>query len=207
MVSDEGNTYMHLTYDLDEKDFQSGTRAKIISNTLSLYSIEDRRGELVLPVRDEAFGDALFDYVQALGRIANVTFLSRERVRSTFLQDLRALVVDRVAADARVIDWHDPERDPLANYPVDYRIEGARKPIFVFGLPSEDKVRDVTIYLHQFERWSIRSLSIGVFEDQEQVARKVLARFSDIVDKQFSTLRGNEDRILDYIAVERNAVS
>ena len=37
-LSDEGHTYMHLTYDIDEKDLQRGTRQKIISNALSPYS-------------------------------------------------------------------------------------------------------------------------------------------------------------------------
>ena len=33
-LSDEGHTYMHLTYDLDERDLHRGTRQKIISNAL-----------------------------------------------------------------------------------------------------------------------------------------------------------------------------
>lgn len=32
MLSDEGHTYMHLTYDIDERDLQRGTRQKIITN-------------------------------------------------------------------------------------------------------------------------------------------------------------------------------
>ena len=32
VLSDEGHTYMHLTYDLDEKDLHRGNRQKIISN-------------------------------------------------------------------------------------------------------------------------------------------------------------------------------
>ena len=44
VLSDEGHTYMHLTYDLDEKDFQKGTRQKIISSALSAFRVEDRDG-------------------------------------------------------------------------------------------------------------------------------------------------------------------
>ncbi|MCP4548421.1 MAG: DUF1828 domain-containing protein, partial [bacterium] len=32
VLSDEAHTYMHLTYDIDEKDLQRGARQKIISN-------------------------------------------------------------------------------------------------------------------------------------------------------------------------------
>ena len=42
VLSDEGHTYMHLTYDLEEKDFQRGNRQKIIANALSVFTVEDR---------------------------------------------------------------------------------------------------------------------------------------------------------------------
>lgn len=44
ILTDEGHTYMHLTYDLDEKDLQKGTRAKIITNALTGFSVDDREG-------------------------------------------------------------------------------------------------------------------------------------------------------------------
>src|SRR3989339_1227151 len=50
VLSDEGHTYMHLTYDLDEKDLQRGTRQKVITNVLSMFRVEDREGELLLRV-------------------------------------------------------------------------------------------------------------------------------------------------------------
>src|SRR6266436_3568405 len=84
VLTDEGHTYMHLTYDIDEKDLQRGTRQKVISNAIDAFSVEDREGELRLQIPDSQYGDALFSFVQALLRISDVTYLSRERVRSTF---------------------------------------------------------------------------------------------------------------------------
>ena len=45
-LSDEGHTFMHLTYDLDERSFHEGTRAKIITSALSAFSVVERDGEL-----------------------------------------------------------------------------------------------------------------------------------------------------------------
>ena len=73
---------MHLTYDLEEKDLQKGTRQKIITNALSMFSVEDREGELVIPIQNDRYGDALYNFIQALLKITDVTYLSRERVRS-----------------------------------------------------------------------------------------------------------------------------
>jgi hypothetical protein len=74
-LSDEGHTYMHLTYDLDEKDLHRGNRQKIITNALSVLQVEDRNGEFILSVRDNQFGDALFSFIQALMKIADVSLV------------------------------------------------------------------------------------------------------------------------------------
>ena len=45
----------------------------------------------------------------------------------------------------------------------------------------------------------IRLMSEAIFEDQKEVNRKVLGRFSDVCEKQFSSLSANKDRISHYI--------
>ena len=198
-LSDEGHTYMHLTYDLDEKDLQRGTRQKIINNALAAFSVKDREGELVLPIEAERYGDALYNFVQALLKITDVSYLSRERARSTFMDDFRAFMEEKVPAARREFDWFDPARDPEKKYTVDCRINGMPRPVFVYALPNDDKVRDANISLQQFERWGLSFRSLAIFEDQEQINRRVLARFSDVSEKQFSNLTGNRDRIEKYL--------
>ena len=66
MLSDEAHTYMHLSYDIDVDALGRGTRETVITNTLSVYEVEDRQGEMILRVLDERYGDALYSFVQAL---------------------------------------------------------------------------------------------------------------------------------------------
>ena len=199
ILSDEAHTYMHLTYEMDERDLHRGTRQTIISNTLSVFKVEDREGELVLGVPGERYGDALYSFVQALLKISDVSYLSHEQVRSTFMEDLRSLLTQRVPEERREFDWHDPVRDPQGIYEVDCRINGTPRPLLIHALPNDGRTRDATIALLRFEKWEMSFHSLAIFEDQESINRKVLARFSDVCEKQYSNLAGNRDRIERYL--------
>ena len=94
MLSDEGNTYMRLTYDMDEQDLREGKRHAIIASALSLFDVEDRDGELVIRVRDGLYGDALFSFAQAILKIADVSYLSSESVHSALMDDFQGLAND-----------------------------------------------------------------------------------------------------------------
>ncbi len=198
LLSDEAHTFMHLTYDIEEKDLRSGRRQEIISNVLSIFKVDDREGELLFEVQNDQYGESLFSFVQALIRISDVSYLTREQVRSTFMEDFRSLIRESTPDDRREFDWIDSEHDPHGNYKVDCCLNGQQKPVFVFALANDDRTRDATIALHQYEKWERSFSALGIFQDQSLIGRKVLARFSDVCDKQFSSLAPNRERLTRY---------
>jgi len=197
LFTDEGHTFMHISY--EDIDIDKGTRKKIIDNVLSGYGIKNEDGELITEVPDSQFGDALYSYLQGLIKITDINYLSRERVKSTFMEDFRALLEEKVPSERRTFNYHDKQHDPDGKYIIDCRINGMTRPLFIFGIPNDDKCRDVTISCLQYEKFGMPFRSMAVFEDQETINRKVLARFSDICGKQFSTLAANKDRIGKYL--------
>ena len=199
ILSDEASTLMHLSYQLDDHDIDSGNRGEIIEGSLAGFSVQNRNGELIIPISEGRFGDALFNFVQALTKVTDVSYLSRERVRSTFLEDFKEFLKSRVPEDRLSFNWTDQRQDPGGKYPVDARINHMARPLFVYALPNDEKVNVATISLLMFEKWKIPFQSMAIFEDQESIARKTLARFTDVCEKTYSNLEGNKDRISEYL--------
>jgi hypothetical protein len=201
VLTDEGHTYMHLSYDLDEKSLKEGTRQEIIADTLRYFAVEDRDGELALPVQADNFGNALYSFSQALLRISNLTFLNREQVARVFESDFTEFLSEIVPSERRTFKWHHPTYDPNALYPADCYVNGSAIPTVIFALNSDTSVQAATISLHQYEKWEFEVHSIGIFADQEKIGRRPLAQFSDYCEKQFSALAGDtRKRIANYLA-------
>lgn len=200
ILSDEGHTYMHLSYIMDVKSLERDKRAKIVSNALSNFGIKETKGVLTAILNTENSGNIFFNYIQGLIKITDVTYLNRENVRSTFWEDFKTFVSEKAPRDRIEFNFHEKNLDPEGKYAVDCRVNGIAKPLYIFAINNDDKCRDVTINLHQYEKWNLHFRSLSIFEDQEQISRKVLARFSDVCDKQFSTLSTNKDRIGKFLS-------
>lgn len=197
IVTDEGSAFMRLSYDFDSAALLTDTRQRFIRSAFALGRAENRNGQVTRPVEDDDFGDAVFGVAQTVLRLASVSLLTQERIRSAFLEDLHQLVERTVPADRRTEGWSDPRRDPAGFYRVDYRIEGRERPLFVFALTSTGKVKDATISVHQYMQWHVDFQPVGIYQDPESVSKRARGQFSDVA----KTLRlvGNENRVAEVL--------
>ena len=199
VLSDEGNTIMRLTYDIDEIVLGRGTRRRIISDALTMFGAEEQSGEIVLRIEDAQFGNALFSFVQVILKISDVSLLSRNRVRTTFRDDFHRLTVEAIPDARRSFNWYDHERDPVGKYKVDCRINGMGRPILLHALHNNYRTQTATIALHQFMQWGLDFQPVAVFENQAHISGAVLARFTDVCETQFSNLTQERSRFISFL--------
>ena len=191
-LTDEGHTLMHLSY--SDIDVETGTRARIIEESLCTHGVQNENGEFLLKIADEDFGDALWSFLQALSGAASVALMTKEKVRTAFFDDFRAIIEHQVPRERVVFDWHHPGFDPDKIYAVDCHVNGATLPWFVFAVNSDRRCQNATISCLIYERADVKFHSLALFEDQTRINRRSLAQLSDVVGKQFSSL-GDRKRI------------
>ncbi len=199
IITDEGHTYMHMSYQMDLSSLEHGRRNSIIETALGKYGIEEREGQIFARIdRVENAGNIFYNFIQCLVSITNVSYWSQERVASTFMEDFKKILTDTIGPQRIEFDYRDKSHDPDGKYLVDCRVNGMPRPVHVYAIKNDDKCRDTTINILQFQSWEIPFHALGIFEDQEQINRKVLSRFTDVCDRQFSSLVTNRKNIEGY---------
>lgn len=201
LLSDEGSTYMRLTLKIDEDSLfdPDGSRYRILLNALSSFEIEDRDGELAITVEGEDYGSALYKLVQGLIKISDLNYLSRERVTSTFIEDFQELISGIVPEERYRFNWHDKKLDPKKIYPVDCKINGMKKPLFIYALQNDQKVRTATIGIYKFREWKVPFQPIGIFEDQGEISKRSLEMFMDVCEILYPNINSSKQRVSNYL--------
>jgi hypothetical protein len=192
-LTDFGHTLMHLSYENDLGKLREGTRGRLFDQVLATTGMREESGQLVFDAALESLGASILQFGQGLTRIYDLTFLNRARVASTFYEDLKERLYGLVAPERIQPEYVLTGETDAASYPIDYRIEGKRAPLFMFGIAGRDKARLVTIVLEHWLRAKVDFDSLLIFQDQQEIPRPDLARLSNVGGEMVASLDASED--------------
>ena len=125
----------------------------------------------------------------------DISFLSRSRVVSTFYEDLDA-VLHRIAPAAQITPKYIVEGyDDADRYTIDYRLDfqGSDCPLFLFGIPSDDKARLATIIIQHWLSLGIIFTSFLVYQDLSKISRPDEERLLNVGDDFIASLGAVQD--------------
>jgi hypothetical protein len=192
-ITDNGHTFMVLSYENDVDAFHAGTRDRLREMILTDLGVQEMEGCLSVESSTEDVAKNVFRLGQAITRLYDLTFLNRTRVASTFYEDLKRTLQTVVPLERIQENYVVPNIPQFENYPIDFRIEAPTQ-LFVMGITiGRDKARLATIILLYLLRNNVEFDSLLVFEDQATVPRADLARLSNVGGEQVASLDAHDD--------------
>ena len=193
-LSDRGHTLMHVSYDHDVDSFYEGACASLREQIVRENGIDEEEGIFSMETPPDQVAAALFRFGQALTKIHDLTFLSRERVSSTFYEDLKGLLFTMLDEEHVDADYIPPDIPNGNDYPVDYHFAGRDgSPVFLYGVPNRDKARLTTIMLSHFLLHRLTFESVIVFADQQEIPRFDVARLTNVAGTAVASLDAEQD--------------
>ena len=184
LLSDRGHTLLHISYSQDIESLYDGSRSVRREQIIKDNGVNDNDGVFSIESDEKDLAGDLFKFSQCLTQIYDLAYVSQERTEQTFYFELERILQSCING-SELQQNYIPSEDPKNLYSVDYHVKSRRnKSVYVYGIHNSDKARLVTINLQHFQIEGLDFDSLIVFENQQQVSRKDVARVSDVASNQ-----------------------
>lgn len=198
-ITDRGTTFMRMSYLNDLAKFRDGSRGRLLEQVVANAGLHEDGGEFYMDVSGDQLGPALVRFGQAITRVHDLTFLNKNRVASTFYDDLREQVQGIVGTEDVIENYIVPGLPMAEAYPVDLFVKGERSPLYIFGVPDQAKARLATIIIQYLrlhlnnDPTRLRFKSLVVFQDQANIPHKDRGRLINAASMMVNTLDARDD--------------
>ena len=196
-ICDFGMALMRLSY-----AFQVSTpaRERILDSILINNAVERSDGNLYLDAPIDHLYERILQFTGCILKVCNMRYWNRETVRSAFYDDLSHYVETEMKQFSPKRNHVPLERDPIFN--VDWYLECNSRNLFMFGIGSDDKAKNVTISLLEFQKAQLPFISLIVHEDMDDLGNRARRYLTNNADLQYSTLGDFTERgIRDVVRI------
>ena len=192
-ICDFGMALMRLSYNFE---INTPVRQSILDSILINSGVQNDEGNLYLDAPLGSLYEGILQFAGCVQRVSSMSYWSREVVRSAFYENLN----DYIAGD---LGLFAPARDvsPLPNYPisVDWQLSFNRRNFYVFGVRGNDKAKNVTIALLEFQKANLPFISLVVHENLEELGWKETRLLTANADTQYPALDDFRERAVPDI--------
>ena len=194
-VTDDGHTMSRLG--VETVDVHAGQRGVLLESSLRFHGVSHAAdGELRIRISGERIADGLFGLAQAITEVASLPKFTHEMVRSTFIEDLSAAVAKAFTEERVIPDWVNPDTDAEGIYPVDYRVETAGAPLYIFATNNENRARQAIISTLHHKETNGAFFPVAVSEDESTLPVRVRAQLRDAFPRRVQS-RGDLAALTD----------
>lgn len=148
ILTDFWQTLMRLSY---YTEIDSDTRKRVFENILNTYIIHNNDWKLSMKIddTDDIFA-YLMEFISAITKISDISFLKQERVRSLFYEYFEKFMINEFQENIgiKVIKDYTAPFDEKKDYPTPYAITKANlPPILYFPILNDDRCKDTIMTL------------------------------------------------------------
>lgn len=165
-ICDFGMALMRLSYNFE---INTPVRQNILDSILINSSVQNDAGNLYLDAPLASLYEGILQFAGCVQRVSSMSYWNRETVRSAFYEDLGSYIETDLSRFAPM-----PNLAPLPGYPlsVDWQLTHNDRQFFVFGVRGNDKAKNVTIALLEFQKAGVPFISLVVHEDIDELSRR-----------------------------------
>lgn len=177
LFSDEGHTQMWLSY----TDFEfTPTRQRFFDRAIAQNHLVNDSGCLSIHFDETAAGPALTSMIQAILSIADILYLERHQVNSTFKEDIeKALRESSVASHC--IFGKKIELPDDSGFESDAYVEGST-PIVIFSITGPARCNEALVNILLITRYKLKMICLAVVDGKADITVSQRGRLDNLAD-------------------------
>lgn len=187
-ICDFGMALMRLSYTYD---INTPTRQQIFDSILINSGVHNNGGNLYLDSPIERLYEGILQFAGCVQKVCNMRYWGREQVRSAFYDDLEKYVSSELSRFAPLAD-----QSPLPEHPisVDWQLTYNSRQFYLFGVRGNNKAKNVTIALLEFQKERLPFISLVVHEDIDDLGNRERHHLIRNADRQYPVLSDFEEK-------------
>lgn len=189
-VCDYGMSLMRLSYTYE---INTDTRQSIFDSILIDNDVINDEGNLYLESSIDMLYENIFKFVGCVQKICSMQYWSKDVVRSVFYDDLQHYIMGELTEFKPRRNYKPSPSSPLLK--IDWRLRCNERDVFIFGIASKEKARNVIIALLESQKRKLPHTGIVVCENKKILGTSEKSYLDNNSSRQYFGMVNFQDHV------------